>query len=63
VARTLEQIERDHILSVLESVGWRVGGDRGAARVLGLKRTTLEARMTRLGIARPGASPRPVAIG
>jgi formate hydrogenlyase transcriptional activator len=57
--RTLEEIERDHILSVLESVGWRVGGDRGAASILGLKRTTLEARMNRLGIARPGASRRP----
>jgi formate hydrogenlyase transcriptional activator len=63
VARTLEQIERDHILSVLESVGWRVGGDHGAARILGIKRTTLEARMSRLGIARPGASRRPVAAG
>jgi transcriptional regulator with GAF, ATPase, and Fis domain len=61
--RTLEQIEREHIVSVLESVGWRVGGDRGAARILGLKRTTLEARMSRLGIARPGAPRRPVAAG
>jgi formate hydrogenlyase transcriptional activator len=52
-ARTLEDIERDHILSVLESVGWRVSGDRGAGRVLGLKRTTLEARMKKLGISRP----------
>ena len=52
-AATLEEIERDHILSVLESVGWRVSGERGAARILGLKRTTLEARMGRLGIARP----------
>jgi len=52
-AATLEEIERDHILSVLERVGWRVGGERGAARILGLKRTTLEARMGRLGIARP----------
>jgi len=34
-------------------VGWRVSGERGAARILGLKRTTLEARMGRLGIARP----------
>ena len=51
--RTLEEIERDHILSVLKSVGWRVSGERGAARILGLKRTTLEARMTRLGISRP----------
>jgi formate hydrogenlyase transcriptional activator len=52
-ARTLEEIERDHILSVLESVGWRVSGERGAASILGLKRTTLEARMGKLGIARP----------
>jgi formate hydrogenlyase transcriptional activator len=51
--RTLEEIERDHILSVLKSVGWRVSGDRGAAKILGLKRTTLEARMNKLGISRP----------
>ncbi|MBZ5637806.1 MAG: sigma 54-interacting transcriptional regulator [Acidobacteriia bacterium] len=52
-SRTLEEIERDHIVSVLESVGWRVSGERGAAGVLGLKRTTLEARMKKLGISRP----------
>jgi formate hydrogenlyase transcriptional activator len=52
-ARTLEQIERDHILSVLEKTGWRVSGERGAASLLGLKRTTLEARMNKLGISRP----------
>ena len=51
--RTLETIEREHIVSVLESVGWRVSGDRGAAKILGLKRTTLEARMNKLGISRP----------
>jgi formate hydrogenlyase transcriptional activator len=51
--RTLEEIEREHILSVLESVGWRVSGERGAGRILGLKRTTLEARMSKLGISRP----------
>jgi formate hydrogenlyase transcriptional activator len=51
--RTLEDVEREHILCILESVGWRVSGDRGAAKILGLKRTTLEARMIKLGISRP----------
>jgi len=51
--RTLEEIERDHIVAVLKSVGWRVSGERGAGRLLGLKRTTLEARMIKLGITRP----------
>jgi len=52
-AATLEEMERDHILSVLERVGWRVSGERGAASILGLKRTTLEARMSKLRISRP----------
>ncbi|HXI01763.1 MAG TPA: sigma 54-interacting transcriptional regulator [Candidatus Saccharimonadales bacterium] len=51
--RNLEDVERRHIVSVLEETGWRVSGDRGAARILGLKRTTLEARMKKLGILRP----------
>ena len=52
-AATLEEIERDHILSVLKQVGWRVSGERGAASILGLRRTTLEARMSKLRISRP----------
>jgi transcriptional regulator with GAF, ATPase, and Fis domain len=51
-SRSLEDVERRHILDVLAQTGWRVSGDRGAAKVLGLKRTTLEARMKKLGIAR-----------
>jgi formate hydrogenlyase transcriptional activator len=51
--RTLEDVEREHVLAVLEETGWRVSGERGAAKILGLKRTTLEARMERLGIVRP----------
>ncbi len=50
--RSLEDVERQHILAVLEETGWRVSGQRGAARILGLKRTTLEARMKKLEILR-----------
>jgi len=41
------------ILETLEQAGWIVGGPRGAAAKLGLKRTTLLAKMRRLGISRP----------
>lgn len=49
---TLEAMEREHILKTLEITGWRVSGENGAARLLGLKPTTLEARMKKLGIER-----------
>ena len=51
--RTLEDSDRGLIVETLERVGWVVGGPRGAAAKLGLKRTTLLAKMTRLGISRP----------
>jgi transcriptional regulator of acetoin/glycerol metabolism len=51
-AQTLEAVERSHILAVLERTNWRVSGERGAARILGLKPTTLESRMKKLGIRR-----------
>ncbi len=50
---TLEEMEREHILDVLEQTSWRVSGDKGAAKILGLNPTTLEARMKKLGITRP----------
>jgi formate hydrogenlyase transcriptional activator len=50
---TLEDSERALILDTLEQSGWIVGGPRGAAGRLGLKRTTLLAKMRRLGIYRP----------
>jgi formate hydrogenlyase transcriptional activator len=50
---TLEEVERAHILKVLEAAGWRVSGKQGAAELLGLKRSTLESRMKSLGITRP----------
>jgi formate hydrogenlyase transcriptional activator len=49
---SLEDMERRHIMAVLEKTGWRVAGPRGAAEFLGLKRTTLEAKMKKLGIKR-----------
>ena len=50
---TLEDSDRVLILATLEQAGWIVGGPRGAAAKLGLKRTTLLAKMRRLGILRP----------
>ena len=49
---TLEEKEREHITEVLDLTGWRVRGERGAAEVLGIKPTTLEARMKKLNIQR-----------
>jgi PAS domain S-box-containing protein len=49
----LHDVEREHILSVLDSSGWRIRGSAGAASLLGLKPTTLEARMAKLGLTRP----------
>jgi transcriptional regulator with GAF, ATPase, and Fis domain len=50
---TLEEREREQILKALEHTGWKVSGNGGAAVLLGLKPTTLEARMKKLGIRRP----------
>jgi formate hydrogenlyase transcriptional activator len=50
---TLEEAERQHILRALRQTEWRIAGPRGAAMVLGMKRTTLQARMRKLGIRRP----------
>ena len=52
----LEDVEKAHIRSVLESVGWRIRGTSGAADRLGLRPTTLETRMAKLGIRRPKPS-------
>jgi formate hydrogenlyase transcriptional activator len=47
---TLEEAQREHILRVLEQANWLIGGPSGAAAKLGMKRTTLQSKMTRLGI-------------
>ena len=51
-SRTLAEVERDHILETLRATNWVVGGWNGAAARLGLSRTTLIARMQRLGLSR-----------
>jgi predicted ATPase/transcriptional regulator with GAF, ATPase, and Fis domain len=58
--RRAREVSRADILGALEASGWRVSGPRGAARHLGLKPTTLEARMKKLGIARPGVKSQPL---
>lgn len=50
---TLEEAERQHILRALRQTEWRIAGPRGAATMLGMKRTTLQARMRKLRIRRP----------
>ena len=52
-AVTLEQAEREHILRTLRESSWIIGGTAGAAAKLGMKRTTLQSKMQKLGIARP----------
>jgi DNA-binding NtrC family response regulator len=52
---SLEEVERNHIVQVLDSCGWRVRGLGGAAAVLRLNPTTLESRMNKLGIRRPSS--------
>jgi formate hydrogenlyase transcriptional activator len=49
---TLEEAERKHVLAVLDETNWVLAGPKGAAARLGLKRSTLQYRMGKLGISR-----------
>jgi formate hydrogenlyase transcriptional activator len=51
-AQKLDDVEKQHIISVLEKTNWKVSGEKGAAKILGLNPTTLEARMKKMGIKR-----------
>jgi formate hydrogenlyase transcriptional activator len=53
-AVTLEAAEREHILRALHETRWVIAGASGAAARLGMKRTTLQSRLAKLGISRPG---------
>jgi len=48
--KSLQDMERDYIASVLDKTGWKVSGKNSAAEILGLHRSTLRARMEKLGI-------------
>ncbi len=54
-AETLEAVERNHILAVLEQTHWRIEGERGASQILGLHPNTLRSRMKKLGLQRPAS--------
>jgi chemotaxis protein methyltransferase CheR len=51
--KTLEQVEYDHIVRVLEQTNWKVSGKNSATQILGLNRSTLRARMRKLNIIKP----------
>jgi chemotaxis protein methyltransferase CheR len=51
--KTLDEVDREHIVRVLEMTHWKVSGKNGAAEILGLDRSTLRARMRKLGISQP----------
>jgi PAS domain S-box-containing protein len=50
---TMEEVEREHIIKVLRMTKWRVSGDKGAAKILGMNPQTLFSRLKKLGISRP----------
>jgi transcriptional regulator with GAF, ATPase, and Fis domain len=51
--KTLETVERDHIVRVLEQTQWKVSGKNSAAEIFGLNRSTLRARMRKFDIRKP----------
>jgi chemotaxis protein methyltransferase CheR len=50
--RTLEDVERNYIISILEETNWKIAGKNGAAAILGLNPSTLRGRLLKLGIRR-----------
>jgi transcriptional regulator of acetoin/glycerol metabolism len=49
----MQEVQRKHILKVIQQTGWRVRGSNGAAEIQGMEHTTLENRMKRLGVDKP----------
>ena len=54
--KSLEEMEREHIIRTLDKTGWRIEGPNGAAKILGLNPSTLRTRMTKLNIRRRRAT-------
>jgi transcriptional regulator with GAF, ATPase, and Fis domain len=52
-SQRLVDVEREHMRRVLEAANWRIRGGDGAAERLGVKPTTLETRLAKLGLKRP----------
>lgn len=50
---SMEEAEKRHILKILEQTGWQISGEKGAAKILKMKPTTLDSRMKKLGISKP----------
>jgi len=50
---SMQKVESQYLLKVLESTNWRVSGPKGAASILNMKPTTLESRLKKLGISKP----------
>lgn len=51
--KAMADMEREHILRIVRAAGWRIEGEQGAAKILGMNPSTLRARMRKLGIKRP----------
>ena len=51
--KTMEAVEREHIILILEQTHWKISGKGGASEILGLNRSTLRARIRKLGIREP----------
>ena len=52
-SKGLVEMEREHILAVLQEIGWKIEGRNGAAQLLGINPSTLRSRMKKMGIKRP----------
>jgi len=52
ISKSLEEIEREYIIQILEKTKWRIRGDNGAAKILKIKPTTLESKMKKLDLSR-----------